>query len=459
MYTYQDFLEYANNEKNKQQFILSAISQHESDVAYKTAKDAYSYYCGENPTIRNVIKYFETHSGEKIVDLISPNHKCGNGYYKYFIQQLNSYLLSNGVNFNDPETKNRLGGADFDVTLQKMGKYALNGGVCYGFFNYDRLVIFPIYSKNDGCFVALYDEETGDLRVGIRYWRISDNKPLRVTLYEEDGYTDYIFNTDDADVKILSEKRGYIQEYAVSEIGGRRLEKEENYSRLPIYPLWGNPEHISELTPILRENMDAYDMILSGLCNVIDETSGILWLLQNVAGMDEHDAVMFKDSVRRLGVAFDPNSDGGGIHPQMIDIPINAREATLDRLRSEMFSNFGAVNVQNIAAGNVTATQINSSYEPLNFKADDFETCIREFIKNILTQLGIEDSPSFTRSKIVNVSEEIAIVNQSAQHLSETYVTKKILTLLGDIDQFENVMAELTETEAARIEEDENEQL
>ena len=41
-------------------------------------------------------------------------------------------------------------------------------------------------------FAALQDEETSAIRAGVRFWQLADNKPLRATLYEEDGYTEYV---------------------------------------------------------------------------------------------------------------------------------------------------------------------------------------------------------------------------------------------------------------------------
>lgn len=41
-------------------------------------------------------------------------------------------------------------------------------------------------------FVPLHDEEDGALKAGIRFCQIAPDKPLRMTLYELDGYTEYI---------------------------------------------------------------------------------------------------------------------------------------------------------------------------------------------------------------------------------------------------------------------------
>ena len=70
--------------------------------------------------------------------------------------------------------------------LQKAGRYALIGGVSFGFWDYDNLKVYKLTE-----FAPLYDEEDGSLKAGIRFWRLAQNKPLRITLYEIDGYTEY----------------------------------------------------------------------------------------------------------------------------------------------------------------------------------------------------------------------------------------------------------------------------
>jgi hypothetical protein len=56
---------------------------------------------------------------------------------------------------------------------------------------------------------------------------------------------------------------------------------------------------------------------------------------------------------------------------------------------------------------------------------------------------GIDDEPTFTRSRIVNVSEEIQNILSSATYLERGYVTEKILTLLGDADKAEDMIKQM----------------
>jgi hypothetical protein len=49
------------------------------------------------------------------------------------------------------------------------------------------------------------------------------------------------------------------------------------------------------------------------------------------------------------------------------------------------------------------------------------------------------------------VAEEIAVLLQSAQYLGDDYVTKKILTLLGDGDKADDMLEEMAQNELDRF--------
>ena len=102
-----------------------------------------------------------------------------------------------------------------------------------------------------------------------------------------------------------------------------------------------------------------------------------------------------------------------------------------------------ALDTKNIADGAVTATQINAAYDPLNSKVDEFEFCVLDFLDGLMEVAGVQDTASFTRSKIVNVAEEIQTIVTAGESLSEEYKTEKILTLLGDGDRVDEVLAQM----------------
>lgn len=49
-------------------------------------------------------------------------------------------------------------------------------------------------------------------------------------------------------------------------------------------------------------------------------------------------------------------------------------------------------------------------------------------------------NPSYTRSQIINKLEEIQALLMGAAYYDDEYITKKLLTINGDIDQYEDMM-------------------
>lgn len=443
MRTFQDFEKLGNDESKKREFIYAAIAEYKLSPFYKDAADAYEYFKHKNVTINQYQKWLYALTGERIPDSTAPNHKCASNFFWLFVIQQNDYLLGNGVSFKKRTTKDKLGGEAFDNKLQRLGEAALWGGVSYGFYNYDRIDVFDALE-----FVPLWDEETGELKAGIRFWQLDPQKPMRVTFYEIDGYTNYKYSNGKGE--ITQEKISYINTYVKSDVGGEEIRDGYNNKSFPIVPLWANSEKQSEFTG-MRSEIDCYDLILSGFANDLDEASEIYWIIQNAAGMDEVDVQKFRDRIKRIHTVWDENGQAQ-VSAHTMEVPYNARETALTRLSVELFINYGALNTRELAAGSVTATAIKAAYENLRMKSSRYENCVTEFINGILALAEITDeAPSYTPNTVVNQSEQIAIVLQSADYLSEEYVTRKLLTFLGDIDQYETVMKERAAAAMSRM--------
>lgn len=447
MLTYQDLLEIQDTDESRMDFVRKAINQHKASDLYKIALIATEYNAHRNVTIIRYQKLLYTMSGQTVPDVFSSNFKIPSKFFKRFITQEVQYLLGNGITFENDSTKEKLGDK-FDKQVQQLAKYALIGGVGFGFWNLDHLDIFKVTE-----FVPLYDEVTGALRAGVRFWQIDEKKPLRATLYEEDGYTEYVWNRRRATKgEVLQDKRTYKISYGVSEADGIEIYDGRNYDSFPIVPLYANDDRQSELVG-LREEIDAYDLIKSGFANTVDESSIVYWLIQNAEGMDDVDIANFLQKIRTIhGAVVDEN--GATAEPHTIDVPYESREALLERLRSDLYEDAMALDTKNIANGAITATQIKASYELLNQKCDEFEYQVLDFLDSVLALAGIEDNPTFTRSNIVNVSEMIQTVLQSASYLENDYVTEKVMTYLGDGDRVEDVLRQMTAEDVVSYEEE-----
>lgn len=439
MLTYQDYLRAGN----KENFIIELISEHKTSKQYHVAIDAENYNRQQNTTIMKYQKFLYKLTGQKIVDTISPNYKMASNYLNRFITQLNQYLLGNGATFTDETTKEKLG-IDFDTQLQKAGRSALIEGVSFGFWDFDKLRVFKLIE-----FAPLYDEENGSLRAGARFWQLDNDKPMRITFYEEDGYTEYIYKIGE-EIEVIKPKTTYKQIVKYTAISGEEIYQGENYPNFPIVPFYANPERQSELVGI-REQIDAYDLIKSGFANDLDGHM-LYWILENAGGMDDPDIARLIERMKTLGAVI--SDEDAQVKMQQLDIPYESRIAYLDRLEEDLYKDFGALKVDIISSSATTATQINAAYLPLDCKTDQYEYECIEFVRNILKLQGIEDIPQFKRNKIANQSEATTMILQASNYLDDETVLKHLPFLSPD--EIENILKNKEKEEAERFSVNEN---
>ena len=414
MKTFQDLEKLNGDEKELKTFIQSVVSDHRGSDYYKTAADAEQYYAKRNVTILKYQKYIYNNLGQQVPDVWSSNYKLTHGYFRQFVIQQVQYVMAHGVSFQNEETKERLG-KDFDNKLQALAKKAMVDGVAFGFWNYDHLDVFGFCDtpKEPG-FAPLYDEDTGLLRAGVRYWKPT-KEVKRWTLYEQDGYTDFI-KREGEPVEVLYEKQPYVQTIKAAPATGVEEVEGRNYPGFPIIPLYANDLKESELVGI-RPSIDCYDFIMSGMANNIDETSAFYWTLEGTGAMDDEDLVAFVNRMKQLHAVVLGRGQEAEAHT--LTVPVDANKMLLDYLKDDMYENFGLMNPAKALSGNLTATAIRLAYQPQDDKCSDFEYCIRDFIYKLLGLLGIEDEPLFKWNRIANQQEETSMVMSVANHLDE----------------------------------------
>lgn len=436
--TYQDLLACGKGERRRMDFIRSAVSQHKSSDLYRKAVANWLYYKGENPTITNYEKVIYDLQGRAHVDMYTANHKIKSSFFTRAVDQMVGYLLGNGVTFNNPNTKGKLGTQDipFDQQIYYASEYASIGGCSFGLWNVDHVDVFRITE-----FVPLYDEENGALTAGIRFWQVANDKPFRATLYELDGYTNYIQRRGEDMVQIAPGRREYREFVSKSEVDGAKIYGGENYPYFPIVPMKYDEDGQSVLSG-KQNTLDAYDLVNSNMVNNVSEGNLIYWVLSNCGGMSDMDDVKFLDRLRTLHVVH-TNDDETSVTPHTIEAPVDGTIASSDNLKAQLYEDFQMFNAAAVTAGNQTATAIWATYEPLDLKTNKFERQVTKFINGILKLAGIEDKPSYTRDKIINKSEETQVVLMGAEYVTREYITKKLLTIWGDADMVEEILKEL----------------
>lgn len=424
MYTYQDFMSAGGGKEG----VMAAIGSHKASELYRIAMIADEYDRQLNTTITGLTRKLYTIKGQKMTDTISSDNRLASNFFNRLNTQRMTYSLGNGVSFNQPgedgddTVKERLGHR-FDHDLMEWGYHALIHGTCFGFWNVDRLHVFPITQ-----FAPLYDEETGALMAGVRFWQLESTRPMTAVLYEVDGYTVYRDGT--GGLEEVEPKRAYVEHLSVTDAGGTMVEYGENWSALPIIPMHGSRLRQSTLIG-LRNLIDAYDIIRSGFANTVQDCATVYWIVENSGGMSDRDLAEFRDKLFGLHIA-NIDSDGGSrLTPYTQDVPHEAHAAILDELRRGIYESFGALDVHEVSAGS-TNDHIDAAYQPMDENADDFEHQVSVAVIQLLSLLGIDDEPVFKRNRISNQKEQVEMVMQEAPFLDHATILRKLPNITVD---------------------------
>ena len=178
--------------------------------------------------------------------------------------------------------------------------------------------------------------------------------------------------------------------------------------------------------------------------------SQIYWVLENAGGMDDVDIAKFIERMKTVRAAT-MEDDGARAEAHTVEVPYQARMTALSDLRDSLYRDAMALDTDKISAGNVTATAINASYENLTLKCDGFETCVVDFISALLKLIGVDDAPTFKRSKIINMQEDTQMILQAAQYLDDETILKHLPFL--NIDEVDDILKNIDREEAERFEE------
>ena len=436
MTTFQDWLD---SQSDVTAFIGKAINEHTSTSEYRIALSADEYDRQKNTTIYNYVRTIFTGTGSEVVDFTAANNRIASNFFHRLNTQRCMYSLGNGISFSEHKERRLVDGVeqtvdltdemlgnDFDTALKDAAYKALIHGVSFGFWNLDKLYVFPLTE-----FVPLWDEETGALRAGIRFWQLDKDKQMTAILYEEDGYTKFRGGRHSGKMNFeqVEEKRAYKQNYVYSEADGFEVVSGENYGALPIVPLWGSKLKQSTLVGMQRA-IDSYDLIRSGFANDLTDCAQIYWILSNCSGMTDAELARFRDrlKIHHFVVA---DTDNSAITPYTQEIPYQARQAYLDGIRAGIYEDFGGLDVHTIAAG-ATNDHIDAAYQPLDENADDFEYQIIKFVQQILSLMGVEDTPVFKRNRISNQLDQVQMVMMETQYLDNETVLQKLPNISVD---------------------------
>ena len=131
--------------------------------------------------------------------------------------------------------------------------------------------------------------------------------------------------------------------------------------------------------------------------------------------MDDLDMAQFLERLKTVKAAALNADDGVSAEAHTIEVPYESRVAYLQRLESDMYKDYQALDVTNLVGGEKTTVEIKAAYQPLDNKADQFEYCVLDFLNRLFEIVGIDDNPAFQRNQIANLSEQTQMVLMAAE--------------------------------------------
>lgn len=417
--TFQEF----EKAKDKAAWVAEAIERHKQGGMYKEAAIADSYYAWENKTLSDFVRVLFDMSGQKLVDTTASNMKIPSRFFYRLNTQRCMYSLGNGAGFSKDATLKQLGDG-FNDKLKEWGVYALIHGLAFAVWDVDHIDVRKVTEM-----VPVWDEYDGSLRAAIYFCRIGPEYPLSAMLYEDDGFT--MYREESGSLEEWKPKRGY--KMTVSEVPATGLVTEvleENYSSLPVVPMWGSKFKRSTLVG-MRGHIDAYDLIKAGFANDTNDCAQIYWIVKNAGGMNTEDLMKMRDQMKLLHVFNANTDDEGDVQPYTQEVPYAAREALLTRIRQDLYDDFGALDVHTLQAGN-TNDHIDAAYQPLDEEADLFEAQVSTALRALLAVAGIDDEPKFTRNRVSNVKEQVEIVLSEAEYFDDETILEKLPNVTAD---------------------------
>lgn len=430
--TYQDWEQTPEHEQLE--LLLNIIRQYKSSPDFKQGLVANQYFRAENPAVagKYLMRPIVVESKDANGKVKKANRKeriDGNrvfsSFFSRFVIQQNQFLLANGVTLDNEQTKARLG-IGFDKALERLGEKALVHGVAWGYWNVDHLeVIEAVKDKLSGA-VALVDERTSEPMMLVQFWQISGKRPLYVRLYTLGGVVEYSTNEDGKLIEIAASRRGYIRHVSSDALGTLILD-ESNYSTLPVIPLWASEERRSELTPAIKSKIDLYDRILSDFGDNLDRACDVYWVLNNFGGTmsDIAETLAAIESLKAVANISDGTGTASTAEPHTIEVPYAARQAALDILQKQLYSDFMALSMDELTGGSLTNVAIETAMTNLNLKADRYEWQCFSFVQKVLRLLGVEtEEIKFKRQTLVNRSETVNDISLMRDYIDQETALK-----------------------------------
>lgn len=421
---------------------------------YETSVD---YYKCKNDILkkrRNKSKTAET--------IRNADNRIPSAFYPMLVDQKAAYITTNRILFDTGDKQTN------DIILETLGEKwpricnnlvvdASNAGVAWlHAWKEDGAVKYAVVDP--AAVVPIYSTDLEKKLIGaLHFYRERTDAGEEFNVYEfwDDEHIEVFRKKGDksASIENVSRYESFLPESEVDEHGRYRHDFADQ-KVVPFFPCYNNPLRMGDLWRI-KEHIDAYDKVASGLINDLEDIQEVILILSGYGGEDLTE--FLKNLSEYKVIKSDPTSDipNPNLSTLTIDIPVAARETAMERERRAIFEDGMGVDTNPEAYGNASGVALQHLYGLLKLKSGMLETQFREafadFVRLICADAGKTPkyiNQTWTRDGVRNEIENVEIAARSQGIVSKKTILRHHPFVTDVEEELKQIEKERAETEA-----------
>lgn len=339
-------------------------------------------------------------------------------------------------------------GDDFQTVLSRLCTYATNAGTSWlQYWESDSKIKMTEHKANQcAAFSDLMDITKRKIAL-VRKYVLEDEHGDEKTHYEV---------WDDQEVIFVNGETNQLEKI---KMGDQKVDRMRNpFGRIPFIEFRNNERRSSDLNKY-KALIDAYDKIVSGFANDLDDIQEIILVLKGLNGetessisiperdaegniqYDEDGEVIYKDVKKAVNFLqqikaqkFLTVDEVGGVDKITLDIPVEARNAALDLLQEQIYIAGMGVNPNPERTGQATGAYVDYLYHLLELKTGlmetEFRAAINELVRAILAYYGKSEDvkiiQEWTRNKPKDATEIVNRLNSTPDTVMSNYTKRRL---------------------------------
>lgn len=347
-------------------------------------------------------------------------------------------------------------GDDFQTVLSRLCTYATNAGTAWlQYWESDGKLKMTEHKANQcAAFTDPMDITKKKIAL-VRKYVLEDENGDEKTHYEV---------WDDQEVIFVNGETNQLEKI---KMGDQKVDRMRNpFGRIPFIEFRNNERRSSDLNKY-KALIDAYDKIVSGFANDLDDIQEILLILKGFTGETES-SIWIPEKDERGNVVYDEDGEpilkeikkpinimqqakaqkyfsvdeSGGVDKITLDIPVEARNAALDLLQEQIYIAGMGVNPNPERTGQATGAYVDYLYHLLELKTGlmetEFRAAINELVRAILAYYGKSEDvkiiQAWTRNKPKDANEIVNRLNATPETVMSNYTKRRLHPDIEDPD-------------------------